>query len=181
MIRDCARQECEGLQFRHADNAREVEHHVLLALDCYAELRPPNSATYIGNERFGAAGIAPVWPDSAATGRKKIAAYLKADYRPLESVLRALDAQYATVPYVTQLDESKRQRLQTDHLRLSPAPLDMMQLTQECDALICHAGAGTAPLFLEAGKPVVLLPQQAEQRVNADRIEAMGVGVSIDR
>ena len=149
-------------------------------LDCYAGMRAPGTATYIGNERDANVGLAPLWPPSAAAGAKKIVAYLKGDFAEVEQVLRSLQQDYATVAYVSQFDAAQRNRFASEHLWLAPQPLDMAVAATACDALICHGGAGTAPLFLEAGKPVLLLPYQAEQRVNSDMIAATGAGLRLD-
>ena len=148
-------------------------------LDCYAHYRPQGSVTYIGNERI-VAQSAPPSPPANGHGKKRIAAYLKGGYGALEPVLRALGSGYSTIAYVTSLHQEMRGRWSSDSLWFSPEPLNMIALAQSCDLLVCHAGAGTAPLFLEAGKPVLLLPYQAEQRTNADKIVATGAGLSID-
>lgn len=143
--------------------------------DCYAHLRPPGSAVYIGNENVGTTGIAPQWP-ALHPPRKRIVAYLKGDYAALPGVLATLRATYDAVAYVSGLRSEDRQRFAGDGLWLAEEPMDLSIAAEQCDALICHAGAGTAPQFLAAGKPVLLLPYSAEQRVNAARIAATGAG-----
>lgn len=149
-------------------------------LDCYASFRTPGPVKYIGNERIDGQGITPRWPASAGDGKKKILAYLKGGYSGLDKVLGSLQHDYATVAFVSDFDTARQHQLATDNLCFAPAPLDLVKAAETCDALICHAGAGSAPLFLEAGIPVLLLPYQAEQRSNADAIAATGAGLCLD-
>lgn len=149
-------------------------------LDCYARFRTPGSVTYIGNERIDGQGITPRWPGTAGDGKKKILAYLKGGYSGLDKVLSGLQHDYATLAYVSDCDTARLGQFATDKLCFAPAPLDLVKAAESCDALICHAGAGSAPLFLEAGLPVLLLPYQAEQRSNADAIAASGAGLCLD-
>ncbi len=148
--------------------------------DCYAGSRASGSVTYIGHERAGAAGARPSWPESTVPGSRRIVAYLKGDYQGIEVVMRGLRAGHSTLAYVSNCAESQAQRWSSDQLRISPTPLDLKACAAECDVAICHAGAGTLPVLLEAGKPVLMLPYQAEQMINAKQIEALGAGLALD-
>jgi hypothetical protein len=148
--------------------------------DCYRHLRLAGSVTYLGNERSAAHGQPPTWPESLPPPVKRIAAYLKGDYQAIESVIGVLRHHHATVAYVSGCDDARAHRWSSEHLRISRAPLDLHACARGCDAVLCHAGAGTVPLFLEAGKPAFMLPYQAEQRLNAMQVQALGVGAFLD-
>jgi hypothetical protein len=148
--------------------------------DCYQHLRLPGSVTYLGNERSVAHGQRPVWPDSLPPSVKRLAAYLKGDYQAIESIVGVLRDHHSTVAYLSACDESTARRWSSEHLSISRSPLDLVACARDCDAVICHAGAGTVPIFLEAGKPAFMLPYQAEQRINAMQIQALGAGVFLD-
>jgi UDP:flavonoid glycosyltransferase YjiC (YdhE family) len=49
-----------------------------------------------------------------------------------------------------------------------------------CAAVVSHGGSGTLVAALALGVPVVVLPMGADQPDNADRCEALGVGVVLD-
>ena len=49
-----------------------------------------------------------------------------------------------------------------------------------CHAVVCHGGSGTLIAALSLGVPVVVLPMGADQPDNADRCEALGVGLVLD-
>lgn len=49
-----------------------------------------------------------------------------------------------------------------------------------CRAVVCHGGSGTLIAALSLGVPVVVLPMGADQPDNADRCEALGVGIVLD-
>jgi UDP:flavonoid glycosyltransferase YjiC (YdhE family) len=148
--------------------------------DCYQHLRRPGSASYLGYERSAEQGQLPTWPESTSPAVKRLAAYLKGDYQAIESVVAVLRAHHATVAYVWACNESTAHRWTSDHLRISRTPLDLVACARDCDAVICHAGAGTVPIFLQAGKPAFMLPYQAEQRINAMQIRALGAGAFLD-
>ena len=48
-----------------------------------------------------------------------------------------------------------------------------------CDAVICHGGSGTILGALAHGRPLLVLPQGADQFDNARRIAAVGAGLSV--
>lgn len=48
-----------------------------------------------------------------------------------------------------------------------------------CDAVISHAGSGTTLGALKHALPTVSLPMGADQQLNADRLTALGLGVSL--
>ena len=54
------------------------------------------------------------------------------------------------------------------------------ELLSRCHAVVCHGGSGTLIDALSLGIPVVVLPLGADQADNADRCEALGVGIALD-
>lgn len=48
-------------------------------------------------------------------------------------------------------------------------------------AMICHGGSGTVRAGLAAGIPMAVLPLFADQPFNAERVTALGAGVTLDR
>jgi UDP:flavonoid glycosyltransferase YjiC (YdhE family) len=49
----------------------------------------------------------------------------------------------------------------------------------ECDAVVSHAGSGTVLGALKQALPMVSLPMGADQQLNAARVDALGLGVSL--
>jgi UDP:flavonoid glycosyltransferase YjiC (YdhE family) len=49
------------------------------------------------------------------------------------------------------------------------------------DLVLCHGGSGTTYGALGAGVPLVICPLFADQHQNADVVEALGAGVTVDR
>ena len=47
-------------------------------------------------------------------------------------------------------------------------------------AMVAHGGAGTTLAALTAGVPLVLLPQSADQPINARRVAELGAGLALD-
>jgi rhamnosyltransferase subunit B len=93
--------------------------------------------------------------------------------------LSGLAREHDIAAYVGGLSETARAALAARHLWLASEPIDLAAAALQSDALLCHAGAGSAPIALAAGKPVLLLPYSAEQQVNAIRIAATGAGLQL--
>ena len=53
--------------------------------------------------------------------------------------------------------------------------LPLAPLLPRCHAVVCHAGSGTTLAALTSGLPLVLVPQGADQFVNAAACEKAGV------
>jgi UDP:flavonoid glycosyltransferase YjiC (YdhE family) len=48
------------------------------------------------------------------------------------------------------------------------------------DVVVCHGGSGSVVGALAWGRPILVLPMGADQLDNAARVEALGVGISLD-
>src|SRR5262249_41436596 len=48
-----------------------------------------------------------------------------------------------------------------------------------CAIVVCHGGAGTTLAALARGRPLVVIPQGADQFINAERAVAAGAAVAI--
>src|SRR5207244_9264681 len=48
-----------------------------------------------------------------------------------------------------------------------------------CAAVVCHGGSGTTLAALAAGLPLLILPQGADQYINADLVVSNGAGVRL--
>ncbi len=159
----------------------DVDEHWLAswpALDHYPE-RPAGNAVYVGPVIEEGSGVAPEWP--AGAGPRWLA-YLKADDPAVGPLLAALARGPArTLAYVAGMDEADRQRLSTPFLTISRQALRMGQALEEADAMVCHASFGVVSASLAAGRPLLMLPSTAEQKVIALRVASVGAGVLIDR
>ena len=119
-------------------------------------------------------GEAPVWPEGDGPC---IFAYLK-PHRALPELLDHLAHLPArTLAYVG--GPFNGQRWNNGRVRISPRPLDMGQVAQQCDLAVLHAGHGATAAMLLAGRPVLQLPIHIEQYHNAERTVALGAGVHV--
>jgi hypothetical protein len=73
-----------------------------------------------------------------------------------------------------------------DELGPIPAGVHVEQWVEQADALaetevvVCHGGSGTTLGALAAGVPLVLVPQFADQFVNAERVVGLGAAVAVE-
>jgi UDP:flavonoid glycosyltransferase YjiC (YdhE family) len=77
---------------------------------------------------------------------------------------------------------------QLDPARFGPQPANVhiesyvpqSLLLPHCDLVVSHGGSGTVVGALGAGLPQVLVPMGADQPLNGERCEALGLGVCLD-
>jgi UDP:flavonoid glycosyltransferase YjiC (YdhE family) len=145
-------------------------------LDHYPDREDP-AASYVGPVTSGDAGVEAEWPPGAGP---RVFAYVKGDYKAIGELLDSLRKGPARVlAYVTNLSEEQRRSLASPWLGFSRAPVRIRAALDAAVAVICHAGVGTVHEALAAGRPVLCLPMQAEQRVMAERVVALGCGLSL--
>ncbi|MEO8487580.1 MAG: nucleotide disphospho-sugar-binding domain-containing protein [Betaproteobacteria bacterium] len=146
-------------------------------LDCYARGPLADGETWFGPNFDPAAGDAPRWPLGEGP---RVFAYLKGTHRDTETVLRALvDRGCRTLCYLRGIDSGKPPPVEHALLAYSPGPVNLEAALDEAALCVCHAGGGTTAQSLLAGVPLLLLPSQAEQELNARAIERLGAGVAV--
>ena len=77
---------------------------------------------------------------------------------------------------------------EVDPARFGPQPdrirverfLPQEETLRECDVVVSHAGSGSTLGALAFGRPMVLLPLGADQLLNAERCEELGVAIALD-
>jgi UDP:flavonoid glycosyltransferase YjiC (YdhE family) len=57
--------------------------------------------------------------------------------------------------------------------------VDQNDVLAEAEVVVCHGGSGTTMGALRAGVPLVVVPQFADQFVNAERVVACGAGLEV--
>ena len=115
-----------------------------------------------------------VWPEGDGP---RLFAYLKGDYPAIDALLQQLaGAPCRTLVHASGLTPAQRARHAGAKLRFSDAAVAMDSVTAQADAVLCHAGSGTACTALQAGLPVLMLPMHVEQMLFARRVLACGAG-----
>jgi UDP:flavonoid glycosyltransferase YjiC (YdhE family) len=134
--------------------------------------------TYLGPLAPPSHGLPPQWPEPAGLeAAPRLFAYLKGNYPAIDAVLQALArAPARTLAWVPGLTGAQRQRFDGARLRLATAPLALDAVLAQADALLGHGGAATTYAALATGVPQLLLPMQAEQQVQAQRVAALAGG-----
>ncbi len=108
---------------------------------------------------------------------KRIFAYLRPSLPRIEDLLIALRAGGGDVVCsFPGVPPALVQRYQSPRLRIFSEPLAIAPLLPEAD-LVVASGSGMAAAALLAGVPLLLIPQWAEQRLSALRVEELGAGL----
>ena len=120
-----------------------------------------------------AGGETPVWP---GPGRPRAFAYL----RPgplLIPVLKVLARRRITTLVASgDLPAEVVESFAGETLTFTDRVYDLRAVAREADLLLLNANHSTTLELLAAGSPVVLLPQQLEQALFAQRVAALGAG-----
>jgi len=134
---------------------------------------PRQGVDYLGNIQ-AAQGAEPAWPDVPG---KRIFAYLE----PVQEILPVLQALAASnQPVLVYLPHAPQGLLQNGvrNMRITDQPLDVVKATARCDFGVSHGGHNIAASFLAAGKPQLSLPKAFPERVTAEKIAALGAGLT---
>src|SRR5205807_5906136 len=102
-----------------------------------------------------AGGKAPLWPEGKG---KRIYAYLKG-FPALPQLLQHLKrVGNPTLIFVDGVDRKTQERFASPSIRFETEPLDLRQVSSECDVAILNGTHNTACTMLLAGKPSLQLP-----------------------
>lgn len=158
--------------------------------DLFAELDDTALTTYPELDHFGPRPNTPysgVWTSSPGkrfqwptAGGPKVFGYLK-KFPGLPATLEVLkQSPTRCVVFAPGITPEEQKRLSSPSLTISREPLDVSQAATECDIAVSHGGHGTAASILSAGKPMIVLPLQLEQRLNGENVSRMGAGVLVN-
>jgi hypothetical protein len=155
-----------------------ADEHFLLTvpeLDHFARRGRDPAQRYHGSLPPASQGRPAAWPRGTEPA---VFAYVKNEYGPWPKVLEALGAgPWRVLAYAPGCSSANRTKYSSQRLLVSSEPIDMVEVCRTADAVVCHAGSGTAMTALHAGKPLVLLPMHVEQFLVARRVQATGAGV----
>lgn len=143
-------------------------------LDIYARSEP---ATYLGIVPTGEGGGTPTWPRGSGP---RVFAYVQNSYPGTERLTRSLRAlDVPTLAFVRGLIAADCARLGSESVVVTSSPMSVAQMLPQADLVICHASHQMTAQALLAGKPLLLLPTQVEQMLNARRVERIGAGIGV--
>lgn len=164
---------------RHLHELFSVDGSLLTSWEAFDHYpnRPISNHRYVGPLTETGGSSSPIWP---VAGKKRIFAYLKAEYGGLEQVLDSLARNMdGVLVYLSGATDALVDRYTSPSLAFSSAPLSLDLVLTEADAVICHAGMGTVTSALRAGCPVLTLPLYSEQRITGERVAALGYGLCV--
>lgn len=151
-------------------------------LCCWPELDPyqrhamPTASGHIdpglGPTFLNEGGGAPQWPEGDGP---RVFAYVRSTHGDL----LALDQSGCrTLCYLPEVAAGRPAPLVSPSIRYAGRPVDLARALPQADLLISHAGESTLAQALLAGVPMLLLPTQAEQFLNAQGVVQLGAGLN---
>lgn len=146
-----------------------------------AGILPPNY-NYVGPLFWKGGGSTPEWLESLGGRENVVYVSLGSTGTPelLEAIVRALEGKGYTLIItfgdlrLPDLPAFRRPGVFAERF-ISAEPV----LTR-ASAVLCHAGNGTIYQALDSGVPVIGIPTHLEQRFNAQRLQAMGLGRTLE-
>ncbi len=121
-------------------------------------------------------GEAPIWPEGDGP---RVFAYVRSTHGDLLALLQALEQSGCrTLCYLPEVAAGRPAPLVSPRIRYAGRPVDLAQALPQADLLISHAGEATLAQALLAGVPMLLLPTQAEQFLNAQGVVRLGAGLN---
>lgn len=146
-------------------------------LDAYARGDLPAGERWHGRAFDPGAGEAPAWPSGEGP---RVFAYLKGAHRDVPAVLRALAARGCrTLCYSPQVASGMPKPVEDPSIRYAGGPVNLASALRESAVVVCHAGGATIAQSLLAGVPLLMLPLQNEQGLNALVVMRMRAGVGV--
>ena len=146
------------------------------ALDHYG---PREGVRYRGPIFSSPNGLDPEWP---AREGPRLFVYLSGGYRPVNVVFEALRAVgYPTLAYLRECSRSRARKLSSENVRIASRPLDLGRVLETATGVISHGGHGATASTLLAGRPLLILPRNLEQRLLAHRARAGGAILTLRR
>lgn len=120
-----------------------------------------------------------VWPDRAG---KRVFAYLKTSSRHCPAAMQSIANLPCTGVIVCGgLAKQQAMRFARPGLNIYCEPRDVTMVQKTADVVVCHAGKNTISETLLAGKPLLLIPEQLEQYLNALQVEKQQAGICVRR
>lgn len=119
-------------------------------------------------------GTAPAWP---SVGDARIFAYVKMSYHAIKPLIEQLGRSgHRVLAHVPGIPDEAVRHYETANLAFARERVNLGEIYAQCDLAICHGGHGTTTGMLLAGSPVLLIPEQVEQFLNARRVVDGGLG-----
>lgn len=146
-------------------------------LDAYARGHLEGGDRWHGRAFDPDAGEPPGWPDGDGP---RVFAYLKGAHRDVAAALRALAVRGCrTLCYSPEVASGQPKPVDDPSIRYAAGPVNLASALRESALVVCHAGGATIAQSLLAGVPLLLMPLQNEQGLNALAVMRMRAGVAV--
>ncbi len=144
-------------------------------LDYYPQRARDPEQRYMGPLAPASHGTAASWPRGTEPA---LFAYIRGEYAAAEAALSALrSGPWRVLAFSPGLPPQKVLELSSSKMNVVSDPVDMNEVCNSADAVVCNSGSGTVTTALHAGKPLVMLPIHVEQFLVARRVQSIGAGL----
>jgi UDP:flavonoid glycosyltransferase YjiC (YdhE family) len=131
---------------------------------------------YVGPIGELAGGEHMLWPPAS---NYRIFVYLRPGTTANRIILRALrSTEAAVLCFIPGAAADLVETFSTDHFKISSRPIQLAGLLDSADLCVSYAPAGTVTSALLKGVPHLMIPQHPEAELTAQRVTAMGAGLT---
>ena len=137
---------------------------------------------YYGDQRQTPA-IGPITPlpkPAGDTPSTDFFAYLSTGYKHIQRACQTIASpQLSGSLFLRDSRPDGRETLRERGLTVHEAPQDMVAMAEKARVFIHHGGIGTCETVMALGRPQVIFPRHAEQRINAATLKRAGVAMTV--
>ena len=125
--------------------------------------------------------LTPGAPSPLPSGPPRAVVYLRADDPRLAGLFAAFDATgMELTAHLRGASPAQLDALRAPGRRLSPQPLDPLEAIGTAHIVVTNGGHGLVSQALRAGRPLLILPSQAEQAALSVRLAKQGLAFTVD-
>jgi UDP:flavonoid glycosyltransferase YjiC (YdhE family) len=124
-------------------------------------------------------GVDAVWPNYSA---KKVFVYLYSSDPVLPRILSVLHQLGIDTLFYTKTDEIPLNfTINSKHIKFSSSPLNISDISDKCDLIVCRGGSNTVAAGLLQGIPLLTFPAHIEQQMTCQSIARQNLGVMLNQ
>ncbi len=157
----------------------DIEHNFMCTFSELDHYGTRSDTDYCGSIYSTLGDSFPAWQQDSE--KKKVFLYLSAAHPLFKSIVEQLrNSPYQVLLHPRDIKWKHNEQTIDQNLFISPRPVNMDTVTKHADIIICHGGHATSSAVLLSGIPLLIIPQQIEQQLFANRLASQNLAVHVN-